>query len=279
MMTAIEFRDVYFRYNEDAPWVLKKFNLKIEENETVAIIGHNGSGKSTIAKLANGLLVPQAGDILVNGRKLTASNVWEIRQNIGMVFQNPENQFVGTTVRDDVAFGLENRGIPRKEMIERIHTSLTQVGMENYQNHEPHNLSGGQKQRVAIASVMATYPEILLLDEATSMLDPRGRKEILSTIHDLKEELEITMVMITHDLHEIILTDRVIVMNQGQIYKDTTVDHLFNDYQGLQSIGLSLPLTVELAIELERQYDYQFTTYPLDNEEFLEALWTSNLKE
>ncbi|MGN8647804.1 energy-coupling factor transporter ATPase [Gracilibacillus sp. HCP3S3_G5_1] len=277
-MPAIEFRDVYFRYNEDAPWVLKKFNLKIEENETVAIIGHNGSGKSTIAKLTNGLLLPQAGEILINGRKLTNSNVWEIRRNIGLVFQNPENQFVGTTVRDDVAFGLENRGIPREEMIERIHTTLKQVEMENYQNHEPHNLSGGQKQRVAIASVMATYPEILLLDEATSMLDPKGRKEILSTISQLKDELDLTMVMITHDLQEIILADRIIVMNQGQIYKDTTVDQLFTDYQAIQSIGLSLPLTVQLAIELE-QYGHHFTTYPIDSEEFLEALWTSNLKE
>ncbi|MDX8047343.1 energy-coupling factor transporter ATPase [Gracilibacillus sp. S3-1-1] len=277
-MPVIEFRDVYFRYNEDAPWILKKFNLTIEGNETVAIIGHNGSGKSTIAKLANGLLVPQAGEIWINGRKVTPSNVWEIRKNIGLVFQNPENQFVGTTVRDDVAFGLENRGVPREEMIKRIDKTLQQVEMRHYQHHEPHNLSGGQKQRVAIASVMATHPEILLLDEATSMLDPKGRKEILATINRLKEDLELTMVMITHDLQEITLTDRVVVMNHGEVYKDTSVEQLFDDYEGIESVGLSLPLTVQLAIELG-QHGYHFATYPIDSKEFLDALWTSNLKE
>ncbi|UOQ49427.1 energy-coupling factor transporter ATPase [Gracilibacillus caseinilyticus] len=277
-MAAIEFRHVYFRYKESSPWVLEDFNLKIDRNQTIAILGHNGSGKSTIAKLANGLLVPQSGEIYINNTLVTEETIWEIRKQIGLVFQNPENQFVGTTVRDDVAFGLENRGIHREEMLKRIEQSLIQVEMEDYQDHEPHHLSGGQKQRVAIASVMATQPDILLLDEATSMLDPKGRKEILTTINVLKQQLSITMVMITHDLHEIYQADRVIIMNQGKIYKDTVVDQLFTDYKGLQSIGLTLPLTVQLAIELEK-HDYHFAKYPLNNEELVDALWTSDLNK
>ncbi|UOQ83940.1 energy-coupling factor transporter ATPase [Gracilibacillus salinarum] len=277
-MAAIEFRHVYFRYKESSPWVLEDFNLEIDKNQTVAILGHNGSGKSTIAKLANGLLIPQSGEIYIHNTLVTEETIWEVRKQIGLVFQNPENQFVGTTVRDDVAFGLENRGIPREEMLKRIEQSLIQVEMEDYQDHEPHHLSGGQKQRVAIASVMATQPDILLLDEATSMLDPKGRKEILTTINALKQQLAITMVMITHDLHEIYQADRVIVMNQGNIYKDTIVDQLFEDYKGLQSIGLTLPLTVQLAIELEK-HDYHFAKYPLNNEELVDALWTSDLNK
>lgn len=273
-MPAIEFRDVYFRYNEDSSWVLQKFNLTIEAGETVAIIGHNGSGKSTIAKLTNGLLTPQAGDILIDGRKMTRTNIWDIRQKVGMVFQNPENQFVGTTVTDDVAFGLENMGIPREEMKRRVEESLSNVRMNRYANHEPHHLSGGQKQRVAIASVMATYPKILILDEATSMLDPKGRKEILSTIHSLKTQA-ITLVMVTHDMNELIAADRVIVMNQGTIQIEAARDKLFQHHKELEEIGLTLPFTVKLATELEK-YNYRFSTYPLHYEELLEALWISN---
>ncbi len=276
-MPAIEFRNVFFRYNEETSWVLEDFSMTIEENQTVAIIGHNGSGKSTIAKLANGLLTPQAGEVIIHKQKITPASVWEVRHNIGMVFQNPENQFVGTTVKDDVAFGLENRGIPRSEMIDRIHNSLKNVGMEKYVEHEPHSLSGGQKQRVAIAAVMAIKPEILLLDEATSMLDPKGRKEILAIIHFLKEKQEMTIVMITHNLKEIILSDRVIVMHNGKLFKDTTKEKLFDYYQDLETIGLTLPFTVELATELEK-YDYQFATYPLDDKELVKAIWTSILK-
>ncbi|SHN36693.1 energy-coupling factor transporter ATPase [Gracilibacillus kekensis] len=277
-MSAIEFREVFFRYNEESPFVLKNFNLTIEQGQTVAVLGHNGSGKSTVSKLVNGLLTPQSGEILVNDTKIRTSNVWEIRKNVGMVFQNPENQFVGTTVRDDVAFGLENRGIPRDEMEQRIKQSLMNVGMEQYMDHEPHHLSGGQKQRIAIASVMAIKPEILLLDEATSMLDPKGRKEILATIQTLKKHGKMTMVMITHDLNEIVLADRIIVMNKGNIYLDTTKELLFTHHKKLESIGLTLPFTVELALELEK-YDYQFALYPLNYKEFNKELWTSNLNK
>ncbi|GAE93723.1 ATPase component of general energizing module of ECF transporters [Gracilibacillus boraciitolerans JCM 21714] len=253
------------------------FNMVIEEGEIIAVLGHNGSGKSTIAKLANGLLLPpQHGEVLIDSQEINLTNVWEIRRNIGMVFQNPENQFVGITVRDDVAFGLENRGVPRLEMLERITNSLKSVGLEGYLEYEPHNLSGGQKQRVAIASVMAMKPEILLLDEATSMLDPKGRKEILSIISQLRKQVNFTMLMITHDLSEIYLADRILVMNEGQLFMDTTKKNLFSHPEELEAIGLTLPFTVELAKELE-QYGFQFSLYPLNDEEFIRELWTSNL--
>src|SRR5699024_7633861 len=174
----IEFRNVSFRYSEDKPWVLKDCSFEIYEREWVAIIGHNGSGKSTIAKLTNGLLFPEQGEIFINGVRLDESSVWDIRKEIGMVFQNPDNQFVGTTVQDDVAFGMENRGVPRAKMLKQIDTTLKAVGMTDYLMTEPHKLSGGQKQRVAIASVLAISPSVLIMDEATAMLDPLGRNEI-----------------------------------------------------------------------------------------------------
>src|SRR5690625_6665708 len=182
MDQLIEFKHVSFRYQEDGPWVLKDISFSVAENESVAIIGHNGSGKSTIAKLMNGLLFPQEGEIWINGQLLTEESIWDIRREVGMVFQNPDNQFVGATVQDDVAFGMENRGIPREDMIRQINTSLQAVNMEEYRLTEPHRLSGGQKQRVAIAGVIAISPKVLILDEATVMLDPRGRKQIMKTI-------------------------------------------------------------------------------------------------
>src|SRR5699024_10153572 len=169
MNEIVQFKDVTFRYEEDGPLVIKNISLNIEANKTTAIIGHNGSGKSTIAKLMNGLLVPDSGDIIVEGQRLTDDTVWEIRRKIGMVFQNPDNQFVGTTVRDDVAFGMENRGFPRELMEERIDESLQSVRMGDYMFQEPHRLSGGQKQRVAIAGVIALHPKVMILDEATDM--------------------------------------------------------------------------------------------------------------
>src|SRR5699024_9741101 len=182
----VEFKDVSFRYGEEQPWVLKNCSFEIFENEWLAIIGHNGSGKSTIAKLMNGLLFPQEGEIIINGKQVNEANIWDIRKDVGMVFQNPDNQFVGTTVQDDVAFGMENRGIPRDEMIRRIDHTLAAVNMQDYRFTEPHRLSGGQKQRVAIASVLAIFPQVLILDEATAMLDPKGRKEIMQTVSNVQ---------------------------------------------------------------------------------------------
>src|SRR5699024_4619346 len=169
--------------------------------------GHNGSGKSTIAKLMNGLLFPEQGEILINGVPLTESTVWDIRKEVGMVFQNPDNQFVGTTVQDDVAFGMENRGIPREEMVKRIDNTLHAVGMKEYLLTEPHKLSGGQKQRVAIASVLAISPSVLIMDEATAMLDPLGRNEIMNTVSEVQAKNDISLITITHDLNEVVQAD------------------------------------------------------------------------
>src|SRR5699024_5628190 len=216
----IEFKNVSFRYADESPWVLKNCSFDIYENEWVAIIGHNGSGKSTIDKLINGLLFPDEGEIYIQGKRLTEDTVWEIRKDVGMVFQNPDNQFVGTTVQDDVAFGMENRGFPREDMTKRIEHSLTAVGMKDYRMIEPHRLSGGQKQRVAIAGILAVSPKVMILDEATAMLDPKGRIEIMQTVARLQSEQAMSLITITHDLHEVVQADRVIVLNEGQIWDE-----------------------------------------------------------
>ncbi|MEQ6376646.1 energy-coupling factor ABC transporter ATP-binding protein [Bacillaceae bacterium S4-13-56] len=269
----VSFKDVEFKYRSDEPLVLKGVNFTIQPKEWVAIIGHNGSGKSTIAKLMNGLIFPQSGSIQVGGLSVSEETIWDIRSKVGMVFQNPDNQFVGTTVKDDVAFGLENRGVPRLDMIQRIEESLKAVGMEAYANHEPHRLSGGQKQRVAIASVMAVAPEIVILDEATAMLDPRGRKEILSTIQNLRKEKELAVVTITHDLQEVMLADRVIVMNQGEKWLEGSPREIFSSSNELKEIGLDIPFVTKVTDEL-RNIGVTIEGEPLNHEELVEKLWT-----
>src|SRR5699024_73207 len=269
----VEFRNVSFRYSEDRPWVLDDCSFTIGENESVAIIGHNGSGKSTIAKLMNGLQFPQKGEIIIDGRLVCEESIREIRQDVGMVFQNPDNQFVGTTVQDDVAFGMENRGVSRDVMIKRVEHSLTAVGMKDYQLAEPHRLSGGQKQRVAIAGVLAVSPKVMILDEATAMLDPNGRNEIMQTISRLQEEQVLSLVIITHDLHEIVQAGRVIVLNEGKIWDDATPRDIFNKKNELQQIGLDVPFITLLADELKK-VGISFTKEPLNHDELLEELWT-----
>jgi len=269
----IEFRDVSFRYGEDKPWVLKNCSFEIYEDEWVAIIGHNGSGKSTIAKLLNGLLFPQNGEIFIDGKKVNEDSVWDIRRDVGMVFQNPDNQFVGATVQDDVAFGMENRGIPREEMIKRIDETLHAVGMQDYNLTEPHRLSGGQKQRVAIAGVLAISPKVLILDEATAMLDPSGRKEIMQTVSSLQEREGLALITITHDLKEVAQADRVIVMNQGELWDEGTSREIFTKKDALRSIGLDVPFVTILADEL-KQAGASLSKEPLNHEELLEELWT-----
>ncbi|MRH44863.1 energy-coupling factor ABC transporter ATP-binding protein [Aquibacillus halophilus] len=273
----IEFRNVSFRYGEEQPWVLKDVSFVIYPDEWVAIIGHNGSGKSTIAKLINGLLFPQEGEIFVDGVHVNQDSIWDVRKNVGMVFQNPDNQFVGTTVRDDVAFGLENRGIPRQEMIDRINTSLTAVAMNDYFLHEPHRLSGGQKQRVAIASILAISPKVVILDEATAMLDPKGKLEIMRTITEVQDKLDLALVTITHDLNEITLADRVIVMNEGQVWLEATPREVFTKKEELRRIGLDTPFISKLADELI-SIGLVFNNHPLSHEELLEELWTYHSK-
>src|SRR5699024_4061463 len=213
MNQVVQFKNVSFKYEQDGPWVLKDVSFTIYDNESVAIIGHNGSGKSTIAKLMNGLLFPQEGEIFVNGIALTEESIWDLRKDVGMVFQNPDNQCVGATVQDDVAFGLENRGVERSVIEKRISEALYQVQMTDYLLTEPHRLSGGQKQRVAIAGVIAVVPRVMILDEATVMLDLIGRKPIMETIMQLQNQGELSLITITHDLAEVSVADRVIVLN------------------------------------------------------------------
>lgn len=273
----IEFIDVSFRYSEEQPWVIKNCSFTIREDEWVAIIGHNGSGKSTIAKLMNGLLFPQKGQIKINGLELTPETVWDVRRDVGMVFQNPDNQFVGTTVQDDVAFGMENRGFTRDEMIKRISQTLTAVGMEKYIDTEPYRLSGGQKQRVAIASVLAISPQVLILDEATAMLDPKGRSEIMNTVVDVHRENKLSLITITHDLSEVIHAERVIVLNQGEIWTESTPREIFTKRVELTEIGLDVPFVAILADEL-RKVGINMTIDPLNHEELLEELWILHSK-
>lgn len=273
----IEFKNVSFRYGDEQPWVVKDCSFEIYENESVAIIGHNGSGKSTIAKLMNGLLIPQKGDILINGKHVNSETVWDIRKDIGMVFQNPDNQFVGTTVQDDVAFGMENRGVPREEMIKRIKQTLTAVGMQDYYMTEPHRLSGGQKQRVAIASVLAISPKVIILDEATAMLDPKGRTEIMQTVAKVQEKHLMSLITITHDLTEVVKAERVIVMNNGEIWAEDNPRGIFAKKEALREIGLDLPFIAILADEL-KQAGIMITNEPLNQEELLEDLWTLHSK-
>ncbi|MCG1029558.1 energy-coupling factor ABC transporter ATP-binding protein [Virgibacillus halodenitrificans] len=268
----IEFRDVSFRYGEEQPWVLKNCSFQIYEGEWVAIIGHNGSGKSTIAKLINGLLFPQKGEILIDGQQVNEETIWDIRKEVGMVFQNPDNQFVGTTVQDDVAFGMENRGTPREEMVTRIEETLSAVGMEDYRFTEPHRLSGGQKQRVAIASVLAISPKVLILDEATAMLDPKGRTEIMRTVSNVQNKEALSLITITHDLQEVVQADRVIVMNKGEIWDRATPREIFSKKDSLREIGLDVPFVAILADEL-KETGINLTKEPLNHEELLEDLW------
>src|SRR5690625_1407676 len=242
----VEFKNVSFRYGEDQPWVIKDCSFEIYENEWLAIIGHNGSGKSTIAKLMNGLLFPQKGEIWIGGQLLSEKTVWNIRKDIGMVFQNPDNQFVGATVEDDVAFGMENRGTPRDVMRKRIRASLEAVNMTEYLLTEPHRLSGGQKQRVAIAGILAISPKVLILDEATVMLDPRGRNEIMETIKQLTEQEELSLITITHDLQEVTQVERVIVLNKGEIWTTGSPRTILRNSKELQAIGLDVPFITDL---------------------------------
>ncbi|WP_067729269.1 energy-coupling factor ABC transporter ATP-binding protein [Oceanobacillus damuensis] len=269
----VEFRNVSFRYGDEGPWVLKNCSFEIYENEWVAIIGHNGSGKSTIAKLLNGLLFPQEGEIIIDGKQVNEESIWNIRKEVGMVFQNPDNQFVGATVQDDVAFGMENRGVPREEMNKRISETLKAVRMQDYRLTEPHRLSGGQKQRVAIASVLAISPKVLILDEATAMLDPSGRKEIMETVGSIQDQRGLSLITITHDLQEVVQADRVIVMNNGELWKESTPREIFTQKEALRKIGLDVPFVAILTEELKHA-GVHLGAAPLNHEELLEDLWT-----
>jgi len=271
---AISLEGVSFQYEAQERYALNDVSFDIYEGEWLAIVGHNGSGKSTMAKLLNGLQFPQKGEITVCGMKLTEESIWDIRKQLGMVFQNPDNQFVGTTVEDDVAFGLENMGIPRDEMLQRVEDSLKKVKMDQFLHQEPHHLSGGQKQRVAIAGVLALRPSIIILDEATSMLDPRGREEVLETVRILKEEKLLTVISITHDLEEAAKADRIIVMNKGEVFREGTPDEIFSMDEQLVQLGLDIPFSVKMSKAL-RNNGIELSKHYLSEEELVTVLWTS----
>jgi len=272
--SIVSLKGVSFQYDSQERYALKDVSFDIYEGEWLAIVGHNGSGKSTMAKLLNGLQFPQEGEIIVDNLKLNEESIWEIRKRLGMVFQNPDNQFVGTTVEDDVAFGLENNGVPREEMVQRVEDSLRKVKMDQFLHQEPHHLSGGQKQRVAIAGILALRPSIIILDEATSMLDPRGREEVLETVRLLKEEKMLTVISITHDLEEAAKADRIIVMNQGEVFRTGVPEEIFSMDEQLIQLGLDIPFSVKMS-KAFRQKGFNLSKHYLSEEELVTELWTS----
>ena len=245
----IKIKNISFTYPESDSPAIDQLSFEIPRGSWTSIIGHNGSGKSTIVRLINGLLVPNENEdsfIEVDGTKLTDDSVWDIRNKVGVVFQNPDNQFVGATVADDVAFGLENRGVPRSEMVKIVPEAIKAVGMTDYTHTEPANLSGGQKQRVAIAGIIAIRPKVIILDEATSMLDPEGRDRILKTVHQMQEDYNLTVIAITHDIDEASLADNVIVMDDGHLITQGTPKNVFAQAKLLKEIGLDIPFYMQV---------------------------------
>lgn len=257
MEKFIEAKDITFSYvneMEEPPvktTVFENLSLDIYKGEFVAILGHNGSGKSTLAKCFNAINIPQSGEVLVNSMSIRdQEKLLDIRQCVGMVFQNPDNQIVATIVEEDVAFALENMGVEPTEIRRRVDESLKTVGMYEYREHAPHKLSGGQKQRVAIAGILAMRPECILLDEPTAMLDPKGRREVLKTIKELNKNSGVTIVLITHYMDEAVQADRVVVMDNGRIVLDDKPKKIFSQVQKLKALGLDVPQVTELVYTL-----------------------------
>lgn len=257
--SVIVFKNVSFQYQSDASFTLKDVSFNIPKGQWTSIVGHNGSGKSTIAKLMIGIEKVKSGEFFYNNQTITDDNFEKLRKDIGIVFQNPDNQFVGSIVKYDVAFGLENHAVPHDEMHRRVSEALKQVDMLERADYEPNALSGGQKQRVAIASVLALNPSVIILDEATSMLDPDARQNLLDLVRKVKSEHNITIISITHDLSEAMEADHVIVMNKGTVYKEGTATEIFDHAEELTTIGLDLPFPIKLNQMLGHQTS--FLTY------------------
>lgn len=278
MTNIITVNNLFFKYDSNQThYQLENVSFHVKQGEWLSIIGHNGSGKSTTVRLIDGLLEAESGQIIIDGQELTEDNVWELRHKIGMVFQNPDNQFVGATVEDDVAFDLENKGIPLKDMKERVGQALDLVGMSEFKMREPARLSGGQKQRVAIAGAVAMRPQVIILDEATSMLDPEGRLELIRTIRAIRQKYNLTVISITHDLDEVALSDRVIVMKNGKVESTSTPKALFGRGNRLISLGLDVPFTSRLMAALAAN-GLDIGTEYLTEKELEEQLWELNLK-
>ena len=273
MKNIIEVRNLKYKYeNESEQYILNDVTFHVKQGEWLSIVGHNGSGKSTTVRLIDGLLEPESGEIFIAGDRLTVENVWEKRRHIGMVFQNPDNQFVGATVEDDVAFGLENQGIDHATMVSRVTEALEIVGMKEFKDREPARLSGGQKQRVAIAGVVALRPDIIILDEATSMLDPEGRLDLIQTVKRIKDSHNMTVISITHDLDEVALSDRVLVMKKGRVESSSTAKELFSR-SDLEELGLDQPFSNQVKDSLAEDFD--LPTGYLTEKELQESLWES----
>lgn len=271
MKQMIELKNVSFRYDKTVEeYQIDTVSFHVKQGEWLSIVGHNGSGKSTVVRLIDGLLEAESGEIYVDGKQLTRETIWEIRSKIGIVFQNPDNQFVGATVEDDVAFGIENQGIPREEMLQRVEKAIEQVGMLEFKDREPSRLSGGQKQRVAIAGIIALRPTIIILDEATSMLDPEGREDLMAVMRELQKKFQLTIISITHDLTEIALSDRTLVFQKGKLESSMTPRELFSR-NDLNEIGLDKPFSKQVQESISSHFplkqDY------LTESELLDQLW------
>ena len=244
-MSLIEVKDIYFSYG-DTKMAIDGISFNIEQGQYITIIGHNGSGKSTLAKLIAGLLELKSGEIIIDGLTLNLDNLSAIREKLNIVFQNPDNQFIGSTVADDIAFGLENHLVPSEDMDDIIKEYANQVGILDLLEKEPQNLSGGQKQRVAIAGALAMKPNIIIFDEATSMLDPKGKREIKKIMADLNEDDRFTIISITHDIEEVLQSDECIVLNEGKLFMKDKPENVFKDADKLRKIGLDIPFVLQI---------------------------------
>ncbi|WP_395391376.1 energy-coupling factor transporter ATPase [Fructilactobacillus sanfranciscensis] len=272
---VIEIKNLTYHYPNQTKLILKKVNLSINRGDWVSLIGANGSGKSTLAKLIVGLLDDEEQQIQVFGKTMNDKNGNEIRSNIGMVFQNPENQFVSSTVLDDVAFGLENQGMKTSEMKIRVAKALETVEMNDFINQAPNQLSGGQNQRVALASVLAQQPSLIILDEATSMLDPTTRSKILKVVHRLHEEQGTTVLAITHDINETLLSDKIVILNQGEIVAEDKPNRIYVQTELLRKCGLEVPLTYQVQQSFSKNGIKLSEDY-LNEEELIKQLWKLN---
>ena len=272
MSEIIRIENLHFRYGDSEKEVLRGIDLSVQQGEFVAVLGHNGSGKSTLAKHINAILLPTEGKVIVDGIDTAdESRLYELRQTAGMVFQNPDNQIVSSVVEEDVAFALENLGVPYEEMRERVDEALRTVGMYDLRLHSPSQLSGGQKQRVAIAGVIAMQPKCLILDESTAMLDPKGRKEVLATVRRMNREYGMTVLLITHYMEEAAGCDRVVVMDGGSIIMDGKPEKVFSQVGRLKEAGLEVPQVTELAYELKKA-GYDISPEIITGEECADAL-------
>ena len=276
MANAVDINNLSFEYEEGAK-TIDQISFSVPKGSYTVVLGHNGSGKSTIAKLIIGLLEPKTGDITVDGIHLDEEHLYDVREKVGIVFQNPDNQFIGSTVRDDIAFGLENLCVPTEAMEDIIQTYAKKVNMTEFLDHEPTKLSGGQKQRVAIAGILAMHPSIIILDEATSMLDPRGKIEINNLVHELNQTQNMTILSITHDIEEAALSDHVILLDNGHIIDEGTPEKVLTQKKELERIGLDVPFAYKISKKL---HDSGYPIKPIINKEKLvKELCQLNLKK